>query len=229
MDASDGWARIAAAVPQDERARRESPFWQELAHSWSWHTVVDAGCGAGFHLRLLRRLGVRGVGFDRFASALPPVSIAPLLIADLAHPALRAATFDAALCLGNTFSLLPSRAAQGDALAALAALLRPGGNVIIQGEDAAALAGAAPVARARTLPDGRTHIRVFERRGARIRMLTGVIAPGSDAGLETVTLLPTSAARLAARARALGLRRVPFPLQPPPGGAATWWLALQRG
>lgn len=229
MDASDGWARVAAAVPQDERARRESPFWQVLARSWNWRTVIDAGCGAGFHLRLLRRLDVRAVGFDRFASALPPVSVAPLFIADLSHPALRAATFDAALCLGNTFSLLPSRAAQRDALAALGKLVRPGGTVVVQGEDAGTLVGTTPVARARTLPDGRTHLRVFERRGTRVHMLTGAVAPGDDAGLETAMLLPTSAARLAARARALGLRQIAFPAQPPPGGAATWWLALQRG
>ena len=229
MGASDSWARIAAAVPQDERARREGPFWQALAHSWRWHTVIDAGCGAGFHLRLLHRLGVRAVGFDRFAGALPSVSVAPLVIADLAHPALHAATFDAALCLGNTFSLLPSRAGQGEALAALAELVKPGGNVIIQGEDAAALVGAAPVARTRALPDGRTHLRIFERRGARVRMLTGVVAPAGDVGLEAVTLLPTSAARLVARGRALGLQQIAFPAQPPAGGAATWWLALRRG
>ena len=49
----EGWAALAAAIPEGARRERERPFWQALAVAWGWRRVVDAGCGSGFHLALL--------------------------------------------------------------------------------------------------------------------------------------------------------------------------------
>lgn len=221
------WAGSAASLPTDERSRREAPFWQRLASELGWRLVVDAGCGAGFHVRLLRGLGVRVAGCDLSLSALLAGERHGVAACDLLAPALRPGLADAVICLGNTLSLLPSRDAQRRALASLASLLRPGGALLLQGEDAAAAVAEGPLLRTRQLADGSVHVRAFERRGARVRMLAGAAAPGAEAPLHGVWLLPTNAASLARMARPLGLRPVTLPV-PPPGAAVTWWALLQR-
>jgi SAM-dependent methyltransferase len=226
MRERERWAGSAASLPTDERSRREAPFWQRLAADLGWETVVDAGCGAGFHVRLLRALGVRVHGCDLALDALLAGERHGVAAGDLLAPPLRAGAADAVLCLGNTFSLLPSRSAQRQALASLATLLRPGGTLLLQGEDAAAAVADGPLLRTRSLADGSVHVRAFERRGARVRMLAGAAAPGAEAPLHGVWLLPTNAASLARLARPLGLRPAALPVKPP-GDAVTWWVLLQ--
>jgi SAM-dependent methyltransferase len=225
MDERDRWSRGAAALPTEERYRRELPFWQRLAAELGWRAVVDAGCGAGFHVKLLRSLDIAVTGFDFSLASLLAGERRGVAVGDLLAPPL-AAHADAAICLGNTISLLPSRAAQRQAVAALAATLRPGGSLLLQGEDAAAIVAAGPIVRTRRLADGRVHVRAFERRGPRIRMLAGIVAPGEEAPLDRATFLPTTPASLERLARPLGLRAVPLPVTPP-GAGATWWLLLQ--
>jgi SAM-dependent methyltransferase len=219
----DRWAEAAAALPTAERAARERPFWQALVGAWGWRRVADAGCGAGFHLELLRPLGVSATGFDLAVAALPRAAGA--VAGDLLAPPLRPRIFDAALCLGNTLSLLADRSAQRRALTALASLLRPGGVVVLQGENAGALVRQGPVLRTRRV-EGSVHVRVFERRGRRVRMLAGVAA-GNDASLAETWLVPTGAGDVVRAARRLGLNRIDLPAQPP-GVDAAWWVALQR-
>jgi SAM-dependent methyltransferase len=144
---------------------------------------------------------------------------------DLLHPPFVDGTFDAVLCLGNTFSLLASRALQREGLAALAGLVRPGGIVLLQGEDAGALARETQVVRTRRLDNGAVHVRVFERVGRRVRMLAGVARDGVDAPLAATWLLPTSARVVTRTARSLGLAPVALPAQPPVTGTA-WWRAF---
>ncbi len=220
-----GWAAAAAALPATARAERERPFWQALAAAWRWRRVADAGCGSGFHVRLLRGLGVGSVGFDAALVALTAGRLPGVLAGDAAHPPLRAGTFDAALCLGNTFSLLASRTVQGNVLAALARLVRPGGVVLLQGEDSGVLAAGGPLVRARRAGDGATHVRVFERAGRRVRMLAAVVGNGAEARLAATLLVPTSAAAVERLAAAHGLAPLSLPAAPP-GGGATWWVAL---
>jgi SAM-dependent methyltransferase len=225
MSTQDRWAGSAASLPTDERSQREAPFWRRLAGDLGWRLVVDAGCGAGFHVRLLRGLGVRVTGCDLSLSALLAGERRGVAVTDLLVPALRPGSVDAVLCLGNTLSLLPSRAAQRRALDSLASLLRPGGALLLQGEDAAAAVAAGPLLRTRQLADGAVHVRAFERRGRRIRMLAGAAVPGAEAPLHGVWLLPTNAASLTRMARPLGLRPAPLPVAPP-GAAVTWWALL---
>jgi SAM-dependent methyltransferase len=223
----DRWAGSAASLPTDERSRREAPFWRQLAAELGWRTVVDAGCGAGFHVRLLRGLGIHVAGCDLSLSALLAGERRGVAVSDLLAPALRPGCADAAICLGNTLSLLPSRDAQRRALAALATLLRPGGTLLLQGEDAAAVVAAGPLLRTRALADGSVHVRAFERRGPRVRMLAGAAVPGAEAPLHGVWLVPTDPASLARLARPLGLCPAPLPVAPP-GAAVTWWVLLRR-
>jgi SAM-dependent methyltransferase len=185
--------------------------------------VVDAGCGAGFHLRLLADLGVESCGFDLAPAVLPRG--AAVVAADLLCPPFAAGVFDAALCLGNTLSLLPSRALQMQALRALALLVRPGGAVLVQGEATGALVREGPAARVRRLTGGAVHIRVFERAGRRVRMLAGVLTPAAEARLAETFLLPTLPGVVTRLARRAGLRIVPLPA-PPPASSVGWWLAL---
>jgi SAM-dependent methyltransferase len=220
---SEGWTRAAAALPEAKRRQRERAFWRALSRTWSWRRVVDAGCGAGFHLRLLADLGVQSCGFDVALAVLPRA--ASVVAADLLCPPLRARSFDAALCLGNTLALLPTRAAQAQALRALAVLVRPGGTVLLQGEMTDALVRERPVARVRRLTGGSVHVRVFERTGRKVRLLAGVVTPGAEAGLAETRLLPASAAVVERLARRAGMRVAALPALPP-AGATTWWLAL---
>jgi SAM-dependent methyltransferase len=219
----NAWARTAAALPQAARRRREQPFWRSVVRAWGWKRVVDAGCGAGFHLRLLADLGVESYGFDLAPAVLPRG--APVVAADLLCPPFAVGVFDAALCLGNTLSLLPSRALQLHALRVLAMLVRPGGTVLVQGEAADVLARDGPCARVRWLAGGAVHIRVFERAGRRVRMLAGVVTPAAEARLAETLLLPTLPGVVTRLARQAKLRVVALPA-PPPASSVGWWLAL---
>jgi SAM-dependent methyltransferase len=222
---SPDWAAAAAALPTAARAERERPFWQAVVAAWRWRRVVDAGCGSGFHVRLLRDLGAEAVGFDAALAALSRERLPRVLAGDLAHPPFREGAFDAALCLGNTLSLLASRTAQSAALAALARLVGPGGVVVLQGEDAGALVDGGPLVRTRRAGEGTVHVRVFERVGRRVRMLAAVVGDGAEARLSPALLLPTSPASVERLAAVQGLVPVSFPAAPP-GGGAGWWVAL---
>lgn len=94
--------------------------------------VLDAGCGPGRHLRVLRATGVRAVGVDisaRFCAIAAEEGAAVARADVLALPF--AARFDAvvSLCQGG-FGLLGG-AADRDAMAQLASVLRPGGRLAL--------------------------------------------------------------------------------------------------
>jgi len=221
---ADGrWSATAASLPTAARAERERPFWRALVEAFDWRRVADAGCGAGFHVSLLRGLGVETFGFDVALSVLKDVASA--VAGDLENPPLRPAAFDAVLCLGNTISLLASREEQQRAVASLAALARPGGLVLVQGEDVGTLVARGPVVRTRQLEDGGLHVRVFERRGRRVQMLAGVVREGTESRLETALILPTNRRTALRLGRTRALKPVALPAHPP-GGATTWWAAL---
>ncbi len=223
--AGQRWATLLA-LPEGDRERRERPFWAALAGSEHWRLVLDAGCGGGFHLHLLAGLGVTALGMDAVLAPLALRRQRRAVAADLTAPPFRAFAADAVICLGNTLSLLASRAAQRLAVEQLAALVRPGGVVLLQGEDAAASSRENPLARTRDLGDGRIHLRVFRRHGKRVQMLVGLVPSNGEAELETATLLPTSGAGLLRLGVALGLESVALPATPP-GGPSTWWVALR--
>ena len=104
-------------------------------------------------------------------------------------------------------------------------LLRPGGVLLLQGEDAGALVAGGVTVRTRLVGDAEAHVRLFAPVGRRVRMFAGVAPLGGDAVLEQVELGPTSPRDVARMARSLGLDEVALPLAPPSSAAATWWFA----
>ncbi|MEZ6196018.1 MAG: methyltransferase domain-containing protein [Planctomycetota bacterium] len=99
--------------------------------------ILDAPCGLGRHSLEFARRGHRVLGIDLSAKAIEG-AIAAAADAGLAvefrrddmRHLPRDASFDAALCGGNSFGYLDRRGT-ADQLAALAASLRPGGRVAI--------------------------------------------------------------------------------------------------
>lgn len=227
MTANDRWAARATELPEQARAERERTLWQELVEQGAWQTVVDVGCGAGFHLKLLRSLGVKAVGVDRSLAALVP-GPRVVTVGDAQAPPIRPGWADAAICLGNTLSLLPDRQAQRRALGSLASLVRTGGQVLVQGEDVGSLTAAGPILRSRTMPDGRIHLRSFVRSGRRVMMAAGVVPLDGEAVGGAITLLPTSRSLLQRMARRIGLVQLPLGT-PPASSPATWWLLWRCG
>lgn len=223
MNGAERWAAGATVLPDLARAHRERPFWQELVERWGWRLVVDAGCGGGFHLGLLTALGVTVVGFDRSVTALSVAPRGSVAAADLLSPPLAAGRADGVLCLGNTLSLLADRSAQRQALAALVSLVRPGGQVLVQGEDAGVLTAGGPLVRTRMLADGRVHVRTFFPTGRKVTMAVGILHPGGEAAASTASILPTGPRSLNRLARGLSLTRLPLG-EPPSSSPATWWL-----
>lgn len=98
--------------------------------------VLDAGCGPGRHAHALAAQGLEVVGLDlaeRFVElAAAGETSARFVRADVRSPPLRAASFDAVVCLGQGgFGLLGGGPAETDALRALALLLRPGAPLAV--------------------------------------------------------------------------------------------------
>lgn len=97
--------------------------------------VCDACCGNGRHLAAMRGAGLRAVGFD-FSGNLVTEAIARpatrgrVLRADVRAPALRPGSFDAVTLLFTAFGYFDD-ATNAIALAAVVALVRPGGVLVI--------------------------------------------------------------------------------------------------
>jgi len=104
--------------------------------------VVDAGCGGGRHLAALRAGGLPAVGFDLSADLLTvahnrPACVGRLVRADLRAPPL-AGECGSVLCLFTAFGYFDDQG-NVDCLRALAGLVAPGGWVVLDLPDPAAL------------------------------------------------------------------------------------------
>ncbi len=133
-------------------------------------SVLDAGCGSGRHMELLKDAGFTMTGLE------PDPGMAELTRRRLGDGTLvavagleAAATvlsgpFDAALCLGNTLAHLVAPGDLAKGLAALATLLAPGGLLITQtvNFDKVLAEGKGPFVP-KTIPDDRGGELVFDR------------------------------------------------------------------
>jgi len=119
----------------------ELPFLEELLRRHRVRRVLDAACGTGQHVLALAQRGYKATGADlsermierACAAARAAASPATFTVAGLGE--LRQAIaghFDALLCLGNSLPHLLSAGAVSAALADFAAVLRPGGLLVIQ-------------------------------------------------------------------------------------------------
>ena len=124
---------LLAAAP--ERWRREGPFLERWVGAEA--RVLDLACGTGVHAAAL----AQGSGRRITAVDLSPAMIARATVTR-AHPAITwmvgdmreppAGPFDRAMILGNSLNLLPDRAAVRATLAAIRAVLVPGGRLLVQ-------------------------------------------------------------------------------------------------
>jgi 2-polyprenyl-6-hydroxyphenyl methylase/3-demethylubiquinone-9 3-methyltransferase len=131
----DGWwhpkSRTFASL------RSVSAFRVELLHEWlgrSWQgrTVIDLGCGGGFVAVPLARAGARVVGVDLAVQALrcarrqqPEGWTA--VVGDVQRPPVRSGSADLVV-LADVIEHVPAPAT---AVAAAAALVRPGGHLFV--------------------------------------------------------------------------------------------------
>ncbi len=122
------------------RLKGELPFLERLFAERGVRRVLDAACGTGQHAIALARRGYQVVGADSSAAmieqdrrnaAVAEVE-ATFVVAGLGGMAALDGGFDAVLCLGNSLPHLLSAPAVSQALADFAAVLRPGGLLIIQ-------------------------------------------------------------------------------------------------
>jgi SAM-dependent methyltransferase len=139
----------------DARLAAEGPFLKAILDEAGARSVLDAACGSGGHAVALAEWGYVAAGAD-----VSPVMVdmarrkaaergadVPFIVADLAGLAglaggrqdddsavgvQRLAPFDAVLCLGNSLPHLLSQADLVGALRGMAAVLKPGGVLVLQ-------------------------------------------------------------------------------------------------
>ncbi len=127
----------------DWRARLEFelPALERILVEYGARRLLDAACGTGWHAVALAQRGYEVVGADlsaamiaqareNAAKAAVQVPFLEAALGDLAQNV--PGPFDAVLCLGHSLPHLLSAAAVQAALADFAALLRPGGVLLIQ-------------------------------------------------------------------------------------------------
>jgi SAM-dependent methyltransferase len=122
------------------RLAHELPFFVRLFQEHGVQRVLDSACGTGHHAIALARHGYAVVGADlsqamveraRANAAAAGVDVA-FAVAGLEELSTLGETFDAVLCLGNSLPHLLTADAVAGALADFAAVLQPGGLLVIQ-------------------------------------------------------------------------------------------------
>jgi glycine/sarcosine N-methyltransferase len=128
-------------VSWEARLGREEAFFEQLFAGRGARRVLDAACGTGMHLVAFARRGLRCAGADlspamieqarrNAASAGVEVELAAAPFGGLAR--VFPGPFDAVTCLGNSLPHLLDDASLAACLADFAALLKPGGVLVIQ-------------------------------------------------------------------------------------------------
>jgi glycine/sarcosine N-methyltransferase len=133
-------------VNWEARLAHELPFLEGLFEGGEVRSILDAACGSGQHTIALARRGYEVVGADLSAAmvgrarenaAAAGVDATFVVaglgeLASVARPAGSEAPFDALLCLGNSLPHLLTAEAVAAALDDFAAVLRPGGLLVVQ-------------------------------------------------------------------------------------------------
>lgn len=127
-------------VDWDERLKNETPFLRAQLERVGARRLLDVGSATGRHAVHLASLGYEVVGADPSAVMVRRAEAnargaAGVRFVRAGFGGLRAATegaFDAALCLGNTLPHVRSQADLLGSLRDIAAVLRPGGLLVVQ-------------------------------------------------------------------------------------------------
>ena len=119
------------------RLGREIPGLLQRLHAAGARRILDAGCGTGRHVATLREEGFLAYGADasdemvaRAKAFGSPEWFCEWRMGDTPPTDLKA-PFDAAICLGNTWSMLTEKEDAERAAAALHGLLRPGAPLLV--------------------------------------------------------------------------------------------------
>jgi glycine/sarcosine N-methyltransferase len=127
-------------VNWEGRLAHELPFFERLFGGQDHLEVLDAACGTGRHAIALARMGHQLVGTDLSSAmveqakenaAAAGIDVAFAMVG-LGSLATLGKVFDAVLCLGNSLPHLLTRSAVDMALTDFAAVLRPGGLLVVQ-------------------------------------------------------------------------------------------------
>jgi glycine/sarcosine N-methyltransferase len=127
-------------VNWEGRLAHELPFFDRLFAGRDHLDVLDAACGTGQHAIALAQKRHQVVGTDlsgpmveqaRENAAAAGIDLTFSMVG-LGSLATLGKVFDAVLCLGNSLPHLLTRSAVDDALTDFAAVLRPGGLLVIQ-------------------------------------------------------------------------------------------------
>jgi glycine/sarcosine N-methyltransferase len=127
-------------VNWEGRLAHELPFLGRLFAGHGVVRVLDAACGTGHHAIALAKQGYQAMGADLSAAmieqarrnaAAAGVQVG-FAVAGFGGLAAIGQTFDAVLCLGNSLPHLLTEKALAEALSDFAAVLHPGGLVVIQ-------------------------------------------------------------------------------------------------
>ena len=124
------------------RSEGEAGFFHRLLNAYGVETVIDAGCGTGFHSIVLAEDGFKVWACDGAATMIEKtqanartagVALSHVQVCDWRDLAANFGEdrFDALICLGNAFSHLFDHETRRDALAAMYAVIRPGGLIVI--------------------------------------------------------------------------------------------------
>jgi len=127
-------------VSWEGRLAHELPFFQRLFEERRVERVLDSACGTGHHAIALAQQGCHVVGADLSAAmvelarqnAATAGADLAFRVTGLGELATLGETFDAVLCLGNSLPHLLTAQAVAEALADFAAVLNPGGLLVIQ-------------------------------------------------------------------------------------------------
>ncbi|MEO8032289.1 MAG: class I SAM-dependent methyltransferase [Gemmatimonadota bacterium] len=132
--------------------------------SLSGSRMLDVGCGPGRHLQAFESIGARPIGLDLSASLLArarQASTVPLIRADMRHLPIRPGSFDLVVNLFTSFGYFATDEEHFQAIAQMAAALRPGGWLVIDFLNAAAVT--AGLVRAESAVLGQTRVEIERR------------------------------------------------------------------
>lgn len=129
-------------IDWDGRAEGEAEFFEQILRAYGVEHVADIACGTGYHAVKLAASGFKVTATDGAQTMVEQtadnakehgVKLHDLRCVDWLklNDEFGEGAFDAVVCLGNAFTHLFDHEARRDALAAIYAVLKPGGIVLI--------------------------------------------------------------------------------------------------
>ena len=144
----DDYLRLYPHRDAGEAARLVALVRSRIPCREGW-SILDVGCGAGRHLAAFESAGFRPVGMDLSGTLLRrarEVTRRPLIRADMRHLPIRPGRFDLVVNLFTSFGYFGTDAEHVGVIGQMAAVLRPGGWLVMDFLNA-------PAVRAGLVPD----------------------------------------------------------------------------